>query len=99
MIEHVVLFAVTPGTDSEQVDEMVAAVRELPSRIPGIVSVSIGQNFNNRGKNYTHGLVVRLESSEALDTYLEHPAHVEVVEDKIRPIVDDVLALDWVVTD
>jgi hypothetical protein len=41
---------------------------------------------------------VRLESSEALDTYLEHPAHVEVVEDKIKPIVDDVLALDWVVT-
>ncbi|MHC4850316.1 MAG: Dabb family protein, partial [Planctomycetota bacterium] len=78
MIEHVVLFAVTPETDSEKVDEMVAAVRELPSRIPGIVSVSIGQNFNNRGKNYTHGLVVRLESSEALDTYLEHPAHVEV---------------------
>ncbi|MHC4940811.1 MAG: Dabb family protein [Planctomycetota bacterium] len=94
MVEHVVLFAVTPGTASEKVDAMLASVRDLSS-VPGVISISIGPTFTDRGRQYTHGLVVRLESREALQAYATHADHVAVVENRIKPIVDDLLALDW----
>jgi len=67
LIEHVVLLAVRPGEDAEP---MLTALRELAETIPGIVSLSAGSNITDRGKQFTHGLSLRLESQEALDRYL-----------------------------
>ena len=58
MIEHVVLLAVRPGEDAEP---MLTALRELAETIPGIVSLSAGANITERGKQFTHGLSLRLE--------------------------------------
>ena len=96
MIEHVVLLAVRQGENAEP---MLTALRELAKTIPGIVSISAGTNFTDRGKQFTHGLSLRLESREALDHYLTHPKHVEVIEKQIKPIIDDIVVLDWVVGD
>ena len=96
MIEHAVFFAVRPGADA---GPMVQALSGLRDEIPGIVSLSVGENFTQRGKQFTHGLVVRLESRDALQAYLDHPAHVAAVEDHVKPVLDDLLALDWDVPD
>jgi hypothetical protein len=94
VIDHVVLLAVRPGENAEP---MVAALRELAETIPGIVSLSAGVNFTDRGKQFTHGLSLRLEDRAALDRYLAHPQHVAVVEQQIKPIIDDIVVLDWTV--
>ena len=96
MIEHVVFFAVRPGEDASG---MIQALSDLRDAIPGVVSLSVGESFTARGKAFTHGLIVRLESRDALQAYLEHPAHVAAVEKHVKPILDDLLALDWDVTD
>jgi hypothetical protein len=96
VIEHVVLLAVRPGADAEP---MLTALRELAETIPGIVSLSAGTNITERGKQFTHGLSLRLESRAALDRYIAHPRHVAVVEEQIKPIIDDIVVLDWDVTD
>lgn len=96
MIEHVVLLSVRPGENAEP---MLSALRALAETIPGIVSLSAGANITQRGKQFTHGLSLRLESQEALDRYLAHPRHVAVVEEQIKPIIEDIVVLDWVVLD
>lgn len=95
MIEHIVLFKVKAGTPLEAVTAMMNGLKALPSAVPGIVSLSVGANFTDRNKGFTHGLVVRFQDKAALDGYIPHPAHREVVEKLIRPITDDVLAVDY----
>ena len=95
MIEHAVFFAVRPGTPGDAVDAMLGALRALPGAVPGIRSLSAGPTFTDRGKQFTHGLLVRFESRADLATYLAHPAHVAVVQEVVKPIADDVVVLDW----
>ncbi|MEM8884781.1 MAG: Dabb family protein [Planctomycetota bacterium] len=97
MVEHVVLFAVQPDTPPEQVALMGDRLRALQDKIPGVASISFGPTFTDRGKQFTHGLVVRLDGKDALEAYAEHPEHVQVLEENIKPIVNEVVALDWFV--
>ena len=98
MIEHIVLVKVKTGTPPEAVAAMQAGLKSLVGRVPGIVHLSVGANFSDRAKDFTHGLVVRFQDRAALDGYIPHPAHREVVEKLIRPITEDVLAVDYEVT-
>ena len=38
--------------------------------MPGITELTIGENFTDRAKGYTHGLIVTLTGRAALDAYL-----------------------------
>ena len=95
MIEHIVLFKVKPETPPQSVAAMINGLKGLKSRVPGVVDLSVGSNFSDRNKGFTHGLVVRFQDRIALDGYIPHPAHREVVEKLIRPITEDVLAMDY----
>ncbi|MBI3467291.1 MAG: Dabb family protein [Planctomycetes bacterium] len=95
MIEHVVLFKVKAGTHAASVKAMVEGLKGLKTRVPGIVDLSVGANFTDRNKGFTHGLIVRFQDKAALEGYLPHPAHQEVVQGCIRPIIEDVIALDY----
>ncbi len=95
MVEHIVLFKVKAGAAADAVAAMVSGLHGLQARVPGIVGLSVGSNFSDRNKGFTHGLVVRFEDRAALDGYLPHPAHREVVEKLIRPISEDVLVVDY----
>ena len=95
MIEHMVLFKVRDGTTADSGAAMVSGLKGLKSRVPGIVEASVGTNFSDRSKGFTHGLVVRFQDRAALDQYLPHPAHQEVVQHLIRPIAEDVIVVDY----
>ena len=95
MIEHVVLFKVKAATPAASVKAMVDGLAGLKARVPGIVNLSVGANFSDRSKGFTHGLVVRFRDKAALDAYLPHPAHQDVVQNHIRPIIEDVVAIDY----
>jgi hypothetical protein len=95
MIEHIVLFRWAEGTSREAMDNAVTELRKLKDKIPGIVDLSCGANFSDRAKGYTHGLVVRFKDRAALESYGPHPEHQRVVQNFIRPISADILALDY----
>jgi hypothetical protein len=95
MVEHLVLFKVRAGTDTSSVSSMVAGLKGLKAQIPGIVDLTVGTNFSDRSKGFTHGLVVRFQDRAALDAYLPNPAHREAVERLIRPITEDVIVIDY----
>jgi len=95
MIEHIVLFRWTDAASQEAKEKVIAELRGLKEKIPGVVDLSCGTNFCDRAKGYTHGLVVRFKDRAALNAYGPHPEHQRVVQNFINPIRADVLALDY----
>ncbi len=94
-VVHIVIFKWKDGTSVELIESAKTALRGLASSVPGILGLEVGENFTDRGQGFTTGLVVRLESKAALEAYQPHPAHQAVVVEFIRPILADIIAVDF----
>jgi len=95
MIEHIVLFQFQPDASPESLAAVVTGLKELKGKIPQILQLSCGENFCDRAQGFTHGLVARFQDISSLKTYQEHPAHQEVVQNLIKPIAVNILAMDY----
>jgi antibiotic biosynthesis monooxygenase (ABM) superfamily enzyme len=80
MIDHLVFIAVREDASPEDVEDLISSIRGLKDSVPGVVDLSVGENFSPRSGGYTHGLFVRFETREDLQGYMEHPDHLAVVE-------------------
>jgi hypothetical protein len=74
---------------------MMQELRQLKEQIPEIQELTCGLNTSNRNQGFTHGLLVRLQSKSDLEAYLAHPEHQRVASQHIRPIVEDVIVVDY----
>jgi hypothetical protein len=95
MVEHVVLFKVTPEATEEQKERLIAELGALKDKIPGIVDLSVGRNFSDRNQGFEVGLVVRFVDRAALEAYGPHPAHQGCVQQFVAPIKQDVIVVDY----
>jgi len=95
MIEHMVVFKFNSETTPGAVDSLRQALMGLKEQFEGIVDLTFGENFSERGKGFTHGLVVRFKDKAALDEYLPHDAHQAVVRDRVLPILDELVVVDY----
>jgi len=95
MVEHVVLFKVTPEATEEQKERLIAELGALKDKIPGIVDLSVGRNFSDRNQGFEIGLVVRFVDRAALEAYGPHPAHQGCVQQFVAPIKQDVIVVDY----
>ena len=80
MVDHIVLFTLREGVAPEDAEDLLGSLAALKGSVPGVVDLSVGENFSERAGGYTHGLFVRLEDGEALEGYMRHPDHLAVVE-------------------
>jgi Stress responsive A/B Barrel Domain len=80
MIDHLVFLAAREDASPEDIEDLISSIRVLRDTVPGVVDLSVGENFSERSGGYTHGLFVRFESIEDLQEYLKHPNHLAVVE-------------------
>ncbi len=80
MIDHLVFVATRDDASTEDVEDLIASIRKLKDTVPGVVDLSVGENFSPRSGGYTHGLFVRFETADDLQGYIEHPDHQAVVE-------------------
>jgi hypothetical protein len=95
MLEHIVLFRWKPTTDEATQDRILKELAELKSLVPSILDISAGRNFSERSRGYTHGIVVRFQDRQSLDAYQVHPEHQRVVQDWVRPHLEEILAVDY----
>ncbi|MBI2195380.1 MAG: Dabb family protein [Planctomycetes bacterium] len=95
MVEHLVLLKLKAGTPDSKAKAMLDAVRALKGRIDGIVELTAGPNYSDRSKGFTHGIMVRFRDPQALARYLPHPIHQQVVSEQIKPILDEVIVVDY----
>jgi hypothetical protein len=80
MIDHLVFLAVREDASSEEIEDLISSLRGLKDSVPGVVDLTVGENFSERSGGYTHGMFVRFESREGLQGYMKHPDHLAVVE-------------------
>jgi hypothetical protein len=89
-----VLFAVNDDASPEDVEDLLASIRNLRGSIPNVIDLSVGEDFSGRAKGYTHGIFVRLRTTDDLRAYLDHPDHQAVVE-KLDALTTGRLVVDY----
>src|SRR5687768_10989600 len=95
MIEHLVLFKFKPDVGDDHIARVAAALSALKGSVPSIVDLSTGRNFCDRAQGFQLGLVVRVKDKEGLGAYAAHPRHLAVVNELVKPYVENVLAVDY----
>ncbi|MCE9632506.1 MAG: Dabb family protein [Planctomycetia bacterium] len=96
VLRHVVLFKFKETSTPADVEQIVAAFRGLPGKIPQIKAFEWGTDVSPEGKNQglTHCFLVTFASEADRDAYLPHPAHKEFVS-IVGPHVDKVCVVDY----
>ncbi|XP_027331795.1 stress-response A/B barrel domain-containing protein UP3-like [Abrus precatorius] len=99
-VEHIVLFKVKEETEESKVSAMMNGLSSLVS-LEQVVHLSVGPLLRNRSSSltFTHMLHSRYKSKEDLEAYSAHPSHVSVVKGHVLPIIDDIMAVDWIAHD
>jgi len=93
---HVVSFKFKPEATKGQIDDVVAAFRDLKKKIPGIQELSWGTNVSpeKHDKGFTHGFILSFKSEKDRDAYLVHPEH-KAFGKALGPILADVFVIDY----
>ena len=93
---HVVSFKFKPEASKGQIDDVVAAFRDLKKKIPVIQDFSWGTNVSpeKHDKGFTHGFILSFKSEKDRDAYLVHPDH-KAFGKALGPILADVFVIDY----
>ena len=84
MITHFVLIQPKVSTTNEQLTAFLQHVLTLQQVIPGILSISVGENRSDYQGGFTHGIIMRFVDEAHLQAHHTHPAHVAVVTELDR---------------
>lgn len=95
MVDHLVFFKFKADVDQGTRTAISNALLALKGIVPGVIDISCGETFTDRGQGHQVGLFVRLKDKEALTVYANHPAHKEVVETMIKPRAENIMAIDY----
>jgi quinol monooxygenase YgiN len=79
MITHVVLIRPKVSTSNEQISAFLQRVLTLQEEIPGILSISVGENRSVYHEGFTYGIIMRFVDEAHLYAHHTHPSHVAVV--------------------
>ncbi|MBV8115334.1 MAG: Dabb family protein [Silvibacterium sp.] len=79
MVIHTFAFRWKPGVTPEQKQRVIAEIRKLQGRIPGLLETWVGENISPRSQGYELGGVMKFESHAALEAYSSHPVHQELL--------------------
>lgn len=95
MIEHLVLLKLRD--EGQSIDNVINALVALKGEVPAIEEISCGRNFSDRAKGFNVGLRVVVKTVAAIDEYRLHPKHVAVLNNIIRPLLEDMIVCDYAV--
>jgi hypothetical protein len=89
MFRHVVMFRWKDDADPDQIGAALDGLLALPDLIPGVRSFTVGADAGLGPANHDVVVVVEFDDQAAYETYAEHPAHVALVTDHLRPLIAD----------
>ena len=81
MITHVVLIQPKASTSNDKLIALLGDVQALQEIIPGILSISVGENLSLYHRGFTYGVIMRFVDEAHLQAHHTHPAHVAVVSE------------------
>lgn len=94
MITHVVLVRTKEGADQAAVQRLVTDAKRKLAAIEGVRNLSAGVAFRTNA-SFNVGLCMYFETEQALQTYRDHPVHVNYVKEVFEPVAADFLSFDF----
>lgn len=95
MIRHVAMFRWVQGTTDEQVQEVLVALGQLPAAIPQLRRYRVGPDVGLVDGNWDFAVVADVDDAAAWLAYLRHPAHQEVINGLLAPMVAERAAVQY----
>lgn len=95
MFRHVVLFRWQEGTEPEEAAAALDEVRRLPSLIPEIRGYSVGEDARVAEGTLDAVVVADFDDETGYRTYAQHPEHVRVVQECLRPLLAERAAVQY----
>lgn len=96
MLKHIVMWKIKEEVaDKEAVKKRIKeSLERLPGIIPQLYSAKV---IENPQTSSTHdiALISEVKNEEDLKLYAEHPAHVEVAKNEIKPFACERVCLDY----
>jgi hypothetical protein len=89
MLRHLVLLKWTAEATADEITSVVDGLRGLPAVIPEIRRYEVGTDLGLREDAFDLALVAEFDDADAWRVYVDHPEHVAVIKDRIRPILAD----------
>jgi hypothetical protein len=93
-VKHIVMFEVPDDVPAEKVEKLKQGLLSLPGEIDVITEYELGEDLkleggqtHPAGKNRTISWSACFASVEHYETYEKHQAHIDVVNNKIKPII------------
>ncbi|NLO23263.1 MAG: Dabb family protein [Fibrobacter sp.] len=98
MINHIVFWKLKEkavGKDAiENGTQMVEMLNDLINKVPGIVKMEAGIDFNRSAAAWDVALFSQFKSIEDLNNYQKHPEHIKV-GDFIKEVVSSRSVVDY----
>lgn len=86
---HIAMFRWKQGVTEAQVARFESALASLPESVECLLSYRYGRDLGVRDGNFDFGVVAELATAAEIDGYLDHPAHLKLVEDYVVHMLDE----------
>lgn len=93
MFRHVVVFRWAPDVDARALQQALDALRRLPDRVPEVRAFTVGLDAGLADDNHDCVVVADFDDRAAYERYARHPAHLSLVADHLRPLLQDRVAV------
>jgi hypothetical protein len=95
MIRHVVIFTWSADADAGRRAASVQALRRLRQDVGGMESLVVAEDAGLADGNGDVVLIADFPDAEAFSRYAQHPAHLAVVAEQVRPWIAARSALQY----
>ena len=87
MIVHNFAFRWKEGVTEVQRSQAAQTIRDLHTKIPGVLATFVGANFSPRSLGYEFGGSMHFVDRAAFEAYNSHPVHQELLA-WLGPLID-----------
>jgi len=93
-VEHLIIYNVFDYMSDEDAQMMMSKGRKVLSNIPGVREVFTGEAVKE-GVKFRFCWLVRFAHKAVIDSYREHPDHVDFADTLFRPNASDRISIDY----
>jgi hypothetical protein len=86
-IRHVVTFVFHDDVTDEQIQAVTEGLEGLPAAIPEIREYHVGPDLGINEGNHQYAVVADFATEADYLVYRDHPAHLTVIAERIRPVL------------
>ncbi|HET8930066.1 MAG TPA: Dabb family protein [Acidimicrobiales bacterium] len=95
MFHHIVLLRFTPDSTPDQHRAVAEGLRPLPESIPDLRTYEVHLDAGLGAQNAQVSVHATFDDEAGWHAYSNHPAHVQVIDQRITPILETALRTQY----